>query len=75
MNNTEQMIREHAYQHWERAGRPDGRSEEFWLAAVAEFERKEGTGERKSGAPVRRSVEVRSETAADWGKRGREPSF
>ncbi len=75
MNAIEQMIRDHAHQRWERAGRPDGRSEEFWLAAKAEFERKEATGERKLGVAVRRRVEVRCETAADWGKRRRNPSF
>jgi hypothetical protein len=36
---TERMIREHAYQLWDRAGRPEGRSEEFWSAANAVFER------------------------------------
>ena len=75
MNTKEWMIREHAYELWVRAGRPEGRSEEFWLAAQAEFDRKEKTGQRKLGAPIRRRVEVRSETAADWGKRGRDPSF
>jgi hypothetical protein len=75
MNAKEQGIRERAYQLWDRAGRPEGGSEEYWFAAKAEFERKEGTGERKPGAPVRRSADVRCETAADWGKRQRDPSF
>jgi Protein of unknown function (DUF2934) len=74
-DDIEQMIREHAYQLWDRAGRPNGRSDEFWFAAKAEFENKERTGERRLGAPVRRRAEVRCETAADWGKRAREPSF
>jgi hypothetical protein len=71
----ERMIREHAYQLWDRAGRPEGRSEEYWFAAKAECERKEATRERKPVAPVRRSADVRCETAADWGKRGRDPTF
>jgi hypothetical protein len=75
MDPIERMIREHAYELWDRAGRPNGRSDEFWFAAKAEFERKERTGERKLGAPVRRRVEARCESAADWGKRGRDPSF
>ena len=86
MEGMERMIRERAYQLWEIAGRPEGRSEEFWLAAKAEFERKEATRERRLGVaeatrehrlrvPVRRSADVRCETAADWGKRGRDPSF
>ena len=86
MQGMERMIRERAYQLWESAGRPDGRSEEFWLAAKAEFEPKEATRERRLGlsegtrehrlrVPVRRSADVRCETAADWGKRARDPSF
>jgi len=71
----EQMIREQAYELWMRAGRPNGRSDEFWFAARAEFQRKEESGERKLGVPVRRRVEVRGESAADWGKRGRDPTL
>ena len=57
---------------WEQAGRPDGRSDEFWFAARYEFERREETGETQGGAPVRRRVEApRHESAADWGKRPR----
>ncbi len=41
MNTNEQMIREQAYELWDHAGRPDGRSDEFWFAARAEFERGE----------------------------------
>ena len=33
------MIREHAYQLWDRSGKPEGRSDEFWFAAHALFER------------------------------------
>ena len=70
MSAVERVIRERAYELWDHAGRPNGRSDEFWFAARAEFERKEGTGERQSGARVRRRVEPpRHESAADWGKR------
>jgi Protein of unknown function (DUF2934) len=48
MNENEQMIREQAYALWDHAGRPDGRSDEFWFAARAEFEREEATGEETS---------------------------
>ncbi len=75
MNFTERIIREHAYCLWDHAGRPEGRSAEFWFAAKDEFERNGVTGKRKLGAPVRQSANVRCETAADWGKRGRDPSF
>ena len=35
----ERMTQEHAYLLWDRAGRPKGRSDEFWFAAHAAFER------------------------------------
>ena len=31
------MIREAAYFLWEKAGRPDGLSEKFWIEACAQF--------------------------------------
>jgi hypothetical protein len=39
-HDREQRIRERAYQMWEEAGRPEGRSEEFWERAriLTEFE-------------------------------------
>jgi len=74
MHAIDELIRRRAYELWDRAGRPNGRGDEFWFAARAHVEFKEGMGERKPGAPVRRRVEVRCESAADWGKRGREPS-
>jgi len=33
----EHRVRERAYQLWEAAGRPDGRSDEFWQRAEAEI--------------------------------------
>jgi len=69
----EQMIRDYAHELWVRAGRPNGRKDEFWSAARAEFERKEGTEKRMSVAG--RRMEVRHESAADWGTRRRDPSF
>ena len=52
MNTNEQMIREQAYELWDHAGRPDGRSDEFWFAAKVECERGEETGEGNLGAHV-----------------------
>ena len=52
MNMNEQMIREQAYELWEQAGRPDGRSDEFWFAARTEFERGEEKGEENLSAHV-----------------------
>jgi hypothetical protein len=70
MNANEQMIREQAYELWDHAGRPDDRSDEFWFAAKAEFEREEGTGEGNLTAHVPPMLEPsRDELGADRGKR------
>ena len=68
MNSTEQMIREQAYELWDLAGRPDGRSDEFWFAAKAEFEREEGAGEGNLCAHVPPHVPSRDELGADLGE-------
>jgi len=54
---NEKAVRERVYELWDHAGRPNGRSDEFWFAAKAELERKEGTRERGSCALVRRRRE------------------
>ena len=69
MSAAEQAVRVRAYQLWDQAGRPDDRSCEFWLAAKAELESKERSGEPRHG--VRHSADVRCETAADWASDGR----
>ena len=60
MSATEEVIRKLAYELWEQAARPDGRSDEFWFAARFQFERREETGETQVGAPVRRRAEAAS---------------
>ena len=57
-NTNEQMIREQAYGLWDHAGRPDGRSDEFWFAGRAECERREETGEGNLSAHVPPHVEA-----------------
>ena len=37
MNKREERVRRRAYQLWEEAGRPEGRSNEFWLRAEEEI--------------------------------------
>ena len=44
-------ISERAYRLWEKAGRPDGRDQEFWLQAEKELA--EGKGRRKAADPDR----------------------
>ena len=51
MKTTEPIIRERAYHLWELAGRPEERSEDFWLSAKSEFERKGWTGSESSWFP------------------------
>jgi Protein of unknown function (DUF2934) len=46
MSDIEEAIRRRAYELWEHAGRPEGRSEEFWHAARVELGAKETMEER-----------------------------
>ena len=45
MSDIEEEIRRRAYELWEHAGRPEGRSEEFWHAARLGLGAKETTDE------------------------------
>ncbi|HEY1778847.1 MAG TPA: DUF2934 domain-containing protein [Roseiarcus sp.] len=47
MSRIEEAVRRRAYELWERAGQPEGRSEEFWHAAIAELEGRPPTFEEK----------------------------
>jgi hypothetical protein len=42
-NPTEEQVREHAYQLWEAAGKPEDRELDFWHQAEREL--KTGSGE------------------------------
>lgn len=35
---SDDQIREHAHELWDRAGRPEGKAEEFWHQAKSELE-------------------------------------
>jgi Protein of unknown function (DUF2934) len=50
MSNIEETVRRRAYELWEQAGQPEGRSEEFWLVAIAELEGKPPTFEERVAA-------------------------
>ena len=43
MSSIEEAVRRRAFELWEQAGQPEGRSEEFWFAAIAESEGKPPT--------------------------------
>ncbi|MGA2488144.1 MAG: DUF2934 domain-containing protein, partial [Roseiarcus sp.] len=38
MSGIHELVRERAYELWQRAGSPEGRSDEFWFAAEHELE-------------------------------------
>ena len=38
MSGIDELVRERAYELWQQAGRPDGRTDEFWFAAEHESE-------------------------------------
>ena len=67
MSGSDDWIAKRAYELWDRAGRPDGRSEEFWFAAKEEVEQKERKGGLLQSAP--RKETRRPKAAADRGKR------
>ncbi len=46
MSDIEEAIRRRAFELWEHAGRPEGRSDEFWHAARVELGAKETIEER-----------------------------
>jgi hypothetical protein len=53
MTDTTPMVRERAYAHWEKAGRPNGREHEFWALASAEIEGEPQLFHKNAhGAPV-----------------------
>jgi hypothetical protein len=38
MSSTQELVHERAYDLWQQAGGPEGRSDEFWFAAERELE-------------------------------------
>ena len=46
MSGIDELVRERAYELWQQAGRPDGRSDEFWFAAELDFAHLRGVAER-----------------------------
>ena len=53
MSTVEEKIRKRAYELWEQAGCPEGRSWEFWFSARAELEGQNSTaGQEIRDRPV-----------------------
>jgi len=38
MSGTQELVYDRAYDLWQQAGSPEGRSDEFWFAAERELE-------------------------------------
>lgn len=49
MTDFEAPIRKRAYQLWDAAGRPEGRTDEFWLQAQAEVQTQRAAEVRAAG--------------------------
>ena len=45
---TDEQIRERAYQLWEKFGKPEGRTDEFWHQAEQELLNEERSSQRRN---------------------------
>jgi hypothetical protein len=68
MSAIEEMIRKRAYELWEQAGCPEGRSYEFWFAARAEIEGAKRPQERAESAVSPPADRVEKQTSAPAAK-------
>jgi len=48
----EEQIRKYAHRLWEKAGRPDGKSEEFWKRAEIELDAEAETADQPNAKTV-----------------------
>jgi hypothetical protein len=51
-NVTDTQIREYAHMLWEKEGKPEGRSDEFWQQAKSELEADEPGNELQTHQPL-----------------------
>jgi len=72
MSDIEEAIRRRAYELWEQAGGPHGRSEEFWHAARLELGAKETIEEKinELGPPIVEPPVVAAQHGAPVGRPG-----
>jgi hypothetical protein len=52
VSGIEDEVRRRAYELWEHAGRPEGRSDEFWFAASVELQGEQAASLEQLGALV-----------------------
>ena len=72
MSGIEEAIRRRAYELWEHAGMPDGRSDEFWHAARSELGAKETMEEKIDalGPPIVEPPVIAAQHGAPVGRPG-----
>ena len=72
MSSIEDAVRRRAYELWEQAGMPEGRSDEFWRAAAAELHAPETMKERVDalGPPIVEPPAVAVQHGAPVGRPG-----
>ncbi len=72
MSDIEEAIRRRAYELWELAGRPEGRSEEFWHAARLELGAEETIEEKIDalGPPIVEPPAIAVQHGAPVGRPG-----
>lgn len=75
MEKDERKIRQRAYEMWDRDGRPDGRSEDYWLQAERELAGSDPTaaGSSQSEAAVPTQAAPQSKKAANGAASGAKP--
>ncbi len=54
--SIDEQIRSHAYRLWEKAGRPEGRDDEFWLEAERELRAEGETSDDPLTEPLPQSL-------------------
>ena len=52
MSGIQELVRERAYELWQQAGGPEGRSDEFWFAAEHELEDETAMADGEAGILV-----------------------
>jgi Protein of unknown function (DUF2934) len=72
MSDIEEAIRRRAYELWEHAGSPHGRSDEFWHAARLELGAKETLDEKidELGPPIVEPPVIAAQHGAPVGRPG-----
>ena len=72
MSSIVDAVRRRAYELWEQAGMPEGRSDEFWHAAAAELHAPETIKEKVDalGPPIVEPPEVAVQHGAPVGRPG-----